>query len=71
MEDHILIELANTRMPFGKYSGRYILDLPEEYILWFKEKGFPKGRIGELLENLLEIKTNGLEHLIRPLRREE
>lgn len=62
-----LIELANTKMPFGKYSGRYLIDLPEAYVLWFKEKGFPKGKLGLLMESLYEIKLNGLEQLIRPL----
>jgi len=62
-----LLELANTQMPFGKYAGRYLIDLPEAYVLWFKSKGFPKGKLGLMLESLLEIKTNGLEGLVRPL----
>ncbi len=64
-----LIELANTKMPFGKYSGRYLINLPEAYVLWFKDKGFPKGKLGLLMESLYEIKLNGLEHLIRPLQK--
>ena len=63
----ILIELANTKMPFGKYKGRYLVDLPEAYVLWFKQKGFPKGKLGYLMENLVTIKENGLEGLIRGL----
>ncbi|MDA3958207.1 DUF3820 family protein [Oceanispirochaeta sp.] len=63
-----LIELANTKMPFGKYAGRYLVDLPEAYILYFKTKGFPKGKLGLQLESLLEIKLNGLEGLIRKIR---
>jgi len=65
-----LLELANTKMPFGKYAGRYLIDLPEAYVLWFKGKGFPKGKLGMMLESLLEIKANGLEGLVRPLCRD-
>ena len=64
-----LMELANTKMPFGKYSGRYLIDLPEAYVLWFKEKGYPEGKLGLLMESLYEIKLNGLEQLIRPLQK--
>ena len=64
-----LLEFANTKMPFGKYQGRYLIDLPEAYVLWFKEKGFPKGKLGKMMELLVEIKVNGLESLIRPLRK--
>lgn len=64
----ILLDLANVKMPFGRYAGSFLIDLPEPYVLWFKEKGFPEGRIGFLLENLLEIKANGLEPLVRKLR---
>jgi uncharacterized protein (DUF3820 family) len=54
-------------MPFGKYSGRYLVDLPETYVLWFKQKGYPDGKLGEQLRAIEEIKTNGLEYLLRPL----
>ncbi len=63
-----LVELANTRMPFGKYQGRYLMDLPEAYFVWFQRKGFPRGRLGEMLAAVYEIKLNGLEHLLAPLR---
>ncbi|MCK5155907.1 MAG: DUF3820 family protein [Spirochaetales bacterium] len=63
-----LLELANTKIPFGKYAGRYLVDLPETYVLWFKEKGYPQGKLGLMMELLMEIKLNGLEGLIRPLR---
>ncbi len=66
-EAETLLELANTKMPFGKYSGRYLIDLPETYVLWFRDKGLPGGRLGELMAILVEIKINGLEKLIRPL----
>ncbi len=62
-----LLKLANSKMPFGKFQGRYLVDLPEPYLVWFKQKGFPKGEIGGLLEEMFEIKVNGLEKLIRPL----
>jgi uncharacterized protein len=67
MQQEYLIEIANMRMPFGKYKGRRIIELPEEYLLWFKNKGFPHGKLGLLLEMTLEIKIEGLEGLIKPL----
>lgn len=62
-----LVELANMKMPFGKYQGRYLVDLPEYYVVWHRNNGFPKGKLGEQLQLIYEIKVNGLEHLIRPL----
>lgn len=53
-------------MPFGKYAGRFLVDLPEPYVVWFKRQGFPKGQLGEMLELIYEIKLNGLESLVRP-----
>jgi hypothetical protein len=61
-----LVELANAKMPFGKHAGWYLVDLPEPYILWFKGKGYPAGKLGVQLRAIEEIKTNGLEHLLRP-----
>jgi uncharacterized protein (DUF3820 family) len=55
-------------MPFGKYQDKVIADLPEHYLVWYKQKGFPKGKLGILLETMYEIKLNGLEYLLRPLR---
>ena len=66
-----LTELANARMPFGKYKDRLLIDLPETYLVWFKRKGFPKGKLGQMLESILEIKINGLEHLLLPLRQQK
>jgi hypothetical protein len=54
-------------MPFGKYAGRHLIDLPEAYIVWFKQKGYPAGALGRQLEAVLELKMNGLEYLVRPL----
>lgn len=63
-----LLELAETKMPFGKYAGRLLIDLPEPYVVWFKQKGFPAGKLGQQLETVYVIKANGLEHLFDPLR---
>lgn len=68
MEARDLVSLANTRMPFGKYHGRALLELPEPYLLWFARRGWPEGRLGELLALALEIKSNDLEALLTPLR---
>jgi len=54
-------------MPFGKYKNYFLIDLPEHYIVWYRNKGFPTGKIGEKLALIYEIKLNGLEHLIRKL----
>ncbi len=64
-----LDELANMRMPFGKYSGRRLIELPETYLIWFSNKGFPKGKLGDMMRSVLEIKTNGLEYLLTPLKK--
>jgi uncharacterized protein (DUF3820 family) len=67
----MLLDLVSTRMPFGKYKGRILCDLPQPYLVWFERKGFPPGRIGLLLSALHVIKLNGLEYLLKPLRAEE
>lgn len=67
-EQNDLIKLTKVTMPFGKYAGRLLIDLPESYVLWFFDKGFPKGELGMLLGLLYEIKLNGLEDLVNPLR---
>ncbi|HEY5653650.1 MAG TPA: DUF3820 family protein [Pontiella sp.] len=63
-----MMELAKTRMPFGKYTGRLLIDLPEPYVVWFKQKGFPSGKLGKQMETIYVIKENGLEYLFDPLR---
>jgi len=63
-----LRQLADYRMPFGKYKGRRLLELPEEYLLWFRNRGYPKGKLGDMMANALEIRANGLEYLFDPLR---
>ena len=62
-------KLAKARMPFGKYTNRLLIDLPETYVVWFKEKGFPKGELGKMLGIVYEIKLNGLEYLFDPHRK--
>lgn len=64
---HELIEIANTRMPFGKYKGQLLVQLPEPYLVWYEQKGFPDGKLGTQLRIIYEIKVNGLEKLIWPL----
>lgn len=65
-----LIKLAHTKMPFGKYEGRYLIDLPEYYIVWYNNKGFPKGQLGQQLQLVYELKLNGLEHLVRNIQKQ-
>ncbi len=62
-----LIALINTPMPFGKYTGTKLLHLPEPYLVWFNKKGYPKGKLGEQLAQMYEIKLNGLEPMLQPL----
>ena len=64
----VLKALVTTRMPYGKYNNRLLCDLPEPYLSWYHAKGFPKGKIGMLLSTIYEIKLNGLEYLLKPLR---
>ena len=68
-QDH-LIELAHYKMPFGKYKGEYLVDIPEYYFTWFRQKGFPEGKLGRLLQEMHEIKINGLEPVVRKVQRE-
>lgn len=67
-EKEDLLKLARMKMPFGKYSGQLLIDLPEEYLLWFAKKGFPEGKLGQLMALALEIHTNGLKDILTPLR---
>ncbi len=62
-----LLELAEYKMPFGKYSGTRLVDLPEPYVVWFAQQGFPKGKLGKLMRVVYEIKVNGLEYLFEKL----
>ncbi len=64
-----LIDLAHTKMPFGKYEGYYLIDIPEYYIVWYRNKGLPNGTLGEQLQLVYELKLNGLEDMIRNIRK--
>ncbi|UUC44285.1 DUF3820 family protein [Flavobacterium cerinum] len=68
-QKELLIKLAHTKMPFGKYEGRFLIDLPEHYIVWYHNKGFPNGQLGEQLKLVYELKLNGLEELVRNIKR--
>ena len=63
----LLEELIQTRMPYGRFRGDRLLDLPEPYLVWFKQQGFPDGKLGRQLASLYEIKVYGLEKMLRPL----
>jgi len=65
-----LIDLAHTRMPFGKYEGRFLIDLPEYYVVWYHNKGFPKGKLGQMLTTVYELKLNGLEYIVRNIQQQ-
>jgi uncharacterized protein (DUF3820 family) len=68
MKPEDLVKLVSTPMPFGKYKGRLIADLPGNYLNWFAREGFPKGEIGQLLQLMHEMDHNGLSDLLKPLR---
>jgi hypothetical protein len=66
----ILLEIVKTEMPFGKYKGRLLCDLPDFYLEFFLRKGgFPKGKLGQMMATVYEIKLNGLEYLLEPLKK--
>lgn len=65
----LLLQLVNTKMPFGKYKGTILCELPVSYLEWFQRKGFPKGKLGMMLQTVYEIKLNGLMHLLEPLKK--
>jgi uncharacterized protein (DUF3820 family) len=69
MNPQILKDLVSIAMPYGKYKGRLICDLPEYYLVWYENNGFPPGKIGVLLATMYEIKLNGLEYLLKPIRK--
>jgi uncharacterized protein (DUF3820 family) len=68
-DQQALLDAVNQIMPFGKYTGRPLLHLPEPYLVWFKSKGFPEGKLGQQLELIYEVKLNGLEGMLEPLLR--
>jgi uncharacterized protein len=68
-DPELMIKLARMRMPFGRYKDRLLIDLPEPYLVWFSQQGFPEGQLGDMLRSMYEIKLNGLEYLFKPLRK--
>jgi len=69
LEPSILIDLVNVKMPFGKYKNVLLCDIPEYYLVWYHSKGFPVGKLGMQLQTIYEIKLNGLEYLLEPLKK--
>ena len=69
MNPQILIDIVTLRMPFGKYKGKLLCDIPEDYLVWMQKKGFPAGHLGMCLNTLYEIRLNGLEELIVQVRK--
>lgn len=65
----ILLDLVKLKMPFGRYKGTILADLPVSYLEWFQRKGFPDGKLGMQLATMYEIKSNGLEYLLEPLKK--
>ena len=64
----ILLSLVNTKMPYGKYKDVLLCNIPVHYLEWINRQGFPKGKLGVQLETMYEIKLNGLEHLLTPIK---
>jgi uncharacterized protein (DUF3820 family) len=65
----VLLELVKFKMPFGRYKGTILANLPVSYLEWFQRKGFPEGKLGMMLATMYEIKSNGLEYLLDPIRK--
>ena len=68
-DSQLLLKLVEVEMPFGRYKGTLLCNLPVSYLEWFNRKGFPEGKLGMLLQTMYEIKMNGLEHLLLPLKK--
>ncbi|MEO6167654.1 MAG: DUF3820 family protein [Chitinophagales bacterium] len=64
----LLLQLVTMEMPYGKFKGTLLCDLPVHYLEWFQRQGFPQGKLGILLATMYEIKLNGLDQLLTPLR---
>ena len=67
-QPNLLLTIVRMPMPFGKYKGTLLCNLPVHYLEWFNREGFPEGKLGVLLSTVLEIKSNGLEYLLEPLK---
>ncbi len=68
-QSEVLLDLVKLKMPFGRYKGTILANLPVSYLEWFQRKGFPEGKLGMMLATMYEIKSNGLEYLLEPLRK--
>ncbi len=69
MDKEILMDLVTKRMPFGKYKGKLLCDIPEHYLVWMHSQGFPEGKLGMWLHTLYEIRLNGLEDILHQLKK--
>jgi uncharacterized protein (DUF3820 family) len=69
-DPEFMIALVNARMPFGRFEGRWLTDLPVTYLEWFSRQGFPPGKLGQQLATMYEIRINGIENVLRPVIRE-
>ena len=69
LNPELLLQLVQMKMPFGKFTDTLLCDLPVAYLEWFARKGFPKGKLGVLLQTVYEIKLNGLGYLLEPLKK--
>lgn len=68
-DSSVLLDIVKTKMPFGKYKDCLLCDLPDSYLEWFlRNEGFPKGKLGQMMATVYEIKLNGLEYLLKPLK---
>jgi len=67
-DPQVLVDIVNTRMPFGKYKDTLICDLPISYLEWFHNKGFPPGKLGMMLSTTFEIKSNGVDKILRMIK---
>ena len=65
-----LLDLAKAKMPFGQFKNRYLIDLPEHYLVWFKNQGFPKGKLEQQMASVYELQINGLEDIVRKIQRD-
>lgn len=69
VDSTMLLQIVSMKMPFGRYKDTLLCNLPVSYLEWFQRKGFPTGKLGVLLQTIYEIKLNGLEYLLDPLKK--